>query len=138
MKNEVSVFKVILLFIINIFLFSVFYMIGYNIVIHIFNFLMNNISIFNNIFRNNIPYILFTLMYSATIGKFSYVITMFIITSITKNEENLNRSFIGSGIALFIIGIFSFIIYLINNHISFDISFFIGGIMFFLSGKNEN
>lgn len=137
MEKEVSVFKVIMLFILNIILFSIIDLIGYYIIMFIFNILMNNVSIFYNIFIMSIPYILFTIIYSASLGKWSIIFTISIVTLISKNEENNRRSFLGSGIALITISIISFIFGIMNGHISFDVSYLFGGFILFLSGKKN-
>ena len=137
MEKEVSVFKVIMLFILNIILFSIIDLIVYYIIMFIFNILMNNVSIFYNIFIKSIPYILFTIIYSASLGKWSFTFTTSIVMSISKNEENVRRSFLGSGIALIIISIISFMLGIINGHISFDVSYLVGGFILFLCGKKN-
>lgn len=137
MEKEVSVFKVIMLFILNIILFSIIDLIGYYIIMFIFNILMNNVSIFYNIFIMSIPYILFTIIYSASLGKWSIIFTISIVTLISKNEENNRRSFLGSGISLITISIISFILGIMNGHISFDVSYLVGGFILFLSGKKN-
>ena len=137
MEKEVSVFKVIMLFILNIIIFSIIDLIGYYIIMFIFNILMNNFTIFYKIFSKTIPYILFTITYSAELGRKSVLITAQIVNLISKNEENTRRSILGSGIALFIISILSFIFGIMNGHISFDVSYLIGGFIMFVCGKKD-
>ena len=91
MEKEVSVFKVIMLFILNIILFSIIDLIGYYIIMFIFNILMNNVSIFYNIFIKSIPYILFTIIYSASLGKWSFTFTTSIVISPHKNFVKISQ-----------------------------------------------
>lgn len=137
MKENVSVFKVILLFIFEFIVFMICYSILYYLLMKIFNFLMGNINIFYAIFSKNIPYILFTLIYSSTLGKYAFLITSSLTLTISKNQENAKRSFFGVGIFLIIYAIISFVIYLTMSHISFDLAFIIGGLMFMALGKTE-
>ncbi|MDY5819323.1 MAG: hypothetical protein SPK26_15000, partial [Treponema sp.] len=99
MEKEVSVFKVIMLFILNIILFSIIDLIGYYIIMFIFNILMNNVSIFYNIFIKSIPYILFTIIYSASLGKWSFTFTTSIVMSISKNEDDSYTIFIDASLS---------------------------------------
>lgn len=131
MKKEVSVFKVICWFLLSLILFFILNIIAY----YFYNWLidvLSNISFVKKLLSYPIIYILTILSITFTIGK--YVSTV-IAVMLPKYSINVCKAYYGVGIILIIVNITSFIIYINQSHMNFDISYIIGGIYIIMMAK---